>query len=131
MQRWSARFEVLACVSVVIDLFVVGITDKNRAKREISIGVRACRFLVGSDGVGVDDSSLVRKRKCCLVKAVVGLGDGQQQGDQEAESMSVTVCLPEIGSLSVQNKGNLRKPDSSLDRKRKRCAATVSKADRD
>ena len=119
-------------MSVVIDSFVVGITDKKRSKREISfdvkkriggskIGVRACRFLVsvdgcyrlvGSDGVGVDDSSLVRKRKCCLVKAVVGLGDGQQQGDQEAESMSVTVCLSEIGSLSVQNKGNLRKPSS-------------------
>ena len=35
----------------------------------------------GKDGisVGVEDSSLVRKRKCCLVKAVVGQGDRQQQ----------------------------------------------------
>ena len=30
-------------------------------------------------GVGVEDSSLVGKRKCCLVKAVVGQGDRQQQ----------------------------------------------------
>ena len=28
---------------------------------------------------GVEDSSLVGKRKCCLVKAVVGQGDRQQQ----------------------------------------------------
>ena len=29
--------------------------------------------------MGVEDSSLVRKRKCCLVEAVVGQGDRQQQ----------------------------------------------------